>query len=100
MVTKKIDISEVLISPPLSERLKAGCTLLKAGEAVGQHTTENREEVLVILQGTAHVMIGQETQEVKQGHLIFIPKNQSHNVLNKTEEILKYVYIVTPVASE
>lgn len=95
MVAKKIDVRELLIAPPLSERIKAGCTVLATGEAVGEHITEDREEVLVILQGTAHVVCGEETLEVNQGNLVFITKNQKHNVLNKGEGVLKYVYIVS-----
>ncbi len=99
MLTKKIDTRGLLINPPSTERLTAGCTILRTGEAVGEHTTENREEFLVILQGTAQVSCSGETQRVSQGHLVYIPKNQKHNVLNVGEGVLKYVFIVTPVES-
>lgn len=97
MITKTTETRQILITPPLSERLKAGSMVLRAGEAVGEHITEDREEVLVILQGTARVMCGQDTLEAKAGELVFIPKNQTHNVINPAQEILRYVFIVTPV---
>lgn len=98
MIAKKIDLRQQLIAPPLSERLTAGCTLLAPGQAVGQHVTQEREEILVILQGTAHIQCGDQTLQVDPGSLVFIPKNQTHNVLNTGADLLRYVYIVSSLA--
>lgn len=97
MYTKTITAMESLIKPPISNRLKAGCVVLKTGKDVGKHSTNNKEEVLVILQGKAKVVCENETINVEKGTLVFIPKNKKHNVINKSKEVLKYIYIVTPI---
>jgi len=97
MYTKTITVTESLIKPPLSDKLKSGYVILKTNEEVGIHTTDNKEEILIILQGKARIICENETKDVKAETMVFIPKNKKHNVINKTKEILKYIYVVSPV---
>jgi len=97
MYTKAITIQESLIKPPLSQKLKSGCVILKPGECVGEHYTSEKEEILVILKGIATIEIEKETTELTQNTLGFIPEGKMHNVWNKTKEELQYIYIVTSV---
>lgn len=100
MHTKKLTTRESLIHPPQSEKLKSGCVVLKPGEAVGEHTTDAREEVLVVVAGTATIIVEQESAEIQAPGFVYIPAQKMHNVTNRTETELKYVYVVTPVESE
>lgn len=97
MYIKTVNSPGSLVKPPISEKLKSGCVILKTGEAVGEHTTDAREEILVILEGMATVICESETAEVKPGSIVYIPENKKHNVINKSPEVLKYIYIVTPI---
>lgn len=40
-----------LIKPDQSVRLHAGYITLQPGESVGEHSTEEREEIIIVLQG-------------------------------------------------
>lgn len=100
MKMKHLTGKETLISPPESHMLKSGSVLLKPGESVGEHTTDAREEVLVVIKGTATVTIEAESAEVTAPGFIYIPAQKLHNIVNKTESDLLYVYTVTPVTSE
>ena len=97
MYIQKIITTQSLIKPPLSEKLKSGCVVLQPGQEVGEHVTENREEVLIILEGTATVACEQEIAEINAPSFVYIPKNKKHNVTNKSALPLKYLYIVTSV---
>jgi mannose-6-phosphate isomerase-like protein (cupin superfamily) len=97
MYTKIINNAETLIKPPTSDRLKAGCVVLRTGKDVGEHITENKEEILIILQGKASIVCENQTKDVTQKTMVFIPKNKKHNVINKSKGILRYIYIVNPL---
>ena len=54
---------------------------LDPGCALGRHT-DSAEEVLVILQGTVEVTVGDETSEVSAGEFAVIPKMVPHGARN------------------
>lgn len=85
----------LLIKPPISEKIKLGYVILKKGEEVGEHTTHNREEIIIVFEGTARVIIENETREVERNHIVFIPENKKHNLKNIYSKVLKYIYIAT-----
>ncbi|KKS83828.1 MAG: hypothetical protein UV59_C0031G0015 [Candidatus Gottesmanbacteria bacterium GW2011_GWA1_43_11] len=97
MHIQKITATQSLIKPPLSEKLKSGCVVLQPGQEVEKHVTENREEVLIILEGTATVHCETEVETVYAPSLVYIPKNKKHNVINESDSPLKYLYIVTRI---
>lgn len=84
-----------LIKPPLSKKIKGGLVVLKKGEQIGEHTTENREEIIFILKGKAMIILEGKRNAVKEGFSFYIPPNKKHNVVNKNNQILKYLYIVS-----
>jgi mannose-6-phosphate isomerase-like protein (cupin superfamily) len=94
MIIKPLKYAGSLIKPPKSKRLKAGLVILEIGEEVGEHVTENREEVIIILQGEALVFLANQKRTVKQNNLIYIPENKKHNLKNVSKGTLKYLYIV------
>lgn len=85
---------ESIIKPPKSERLKSGRVTLKPGEDVGEHLTEEREELIVCLAGSATIIEGQRQTTIGPGETHYIPKNVQHNVRNGTEHDCTYIYIV------
>ncbi|MFH1170442.1 MAG: cupin domain-containing protein [Candidatus Vogelbacteria bacterium] len=88
---------QTLIKPPLSVGLRSGSVILRPGEAVGEHTTEGREEIIIILTGTATIICAGEIFEVKEKQLAYIPPESVHNVINNSTAVVEYVYIVAPV---
>ena len=59
--------TEHIVKPPQSRSLKSGRVLLSPGESVGWHVTQDREELVVVLKGTATVLENnQETSSVQE----------------------------------
>ena len=86
-----------LLKPPFSERLRSGSVTLAPGEEVGVHRTDGREEAIIVLRGTATVICEGEELTVKEKQLAYIPPEMEHNVINKTNQLVEYAYVVTPV---
>ena len=96
MLVKRLDKAGNLLNLDGTKRIKSGLVVLNPTQEVGSHVTENREEVIIILDGSATVEIeGEGSQEVKEGHLAYIPHNVRHNIKNASNSILRYVYLVS-----
>lgn len=77
--------------------MKAGRVELAPGQACGQHSTEDREEVLVFLSGQGTLQIGQDQAlQVGQGKVAYIPPKTLHNVVNTGTAPLAYIFCVAP----
>lgn len=78
--------------------LRAGLVTLKPKESIGEHITENKEEAIVIIKGSAKIYFGKNKMlKVKQNSFVFIPPGTMHNVENLGSKILQYVYITTQI---
>ncbi|MFH1978475.1 MAG: cupin domain-containing protein [Candidatus Aenigmatarchaeota archaeon] len=84
-----------IVSPPDSRRIKSRKVFLSPGEEVGEHVTEKREEVIIVLKGK--VTLEKEDQEIQlhEGESYFISEGVKHNVKNESDEPLEYVYVVS-----
>jgi len=83
-----------LFKPPLTRKLKSGRVRLSPGEDVGEHTTEKREEVIVVLKGRATLDIEGRSIVLKEGDAHYIEEGKIHNILNKTNREVEYIYVV------
>ncbi len=84
-----------IIKPPVSKALKSGRVRLSPGEEVGEHITDNREELLVVLKGTATLINSGEEIELKEGETRYIKEGVKHNVKNASNSPLEYIYVVS-----
>ncbi|MDG6219871.1 MAG: cupin domain-containing protein [Candidatus Thermoplasmatota archaeon] len=82
-----------LLTPEDSKYLRARCIILQPGEEVGEHATRDMEEVIIILEGQATVGLEGQEHVVEQGHAAYIPPKTHHNILNKSDKPVKYVYV-------
>jgi len=94
MLIKPLTTGGSIFKPPISKIVKVGYVVLSKNEAVGEHITRNKEEIIFIIEGTAEVHIGKEAQSVSSNNLIYIPPNTKHDLLNKSASSLKYIYFV------
>ena len=79
--------------------LRAGLVTLKPGELIGEHKTENKEEVIIILKGSATIYFGKNKKlKAAQNSFVYIPPETLHNVENSGSKNLQYVYVTTQVA--
>ncbi len=77
--------------------MKAGRVYLNPGESCGQHSTKEREELLVFLSGSGQAVIeGSDAFDVGSGKVAYIPPQTFHNIKNTGDEPLIYVYCVAP----
>jgi mannose-6-phosphate isomerase-like protein (cupin superfamily) len=91
----------LLAGAPGTCGMRSGKVYLAPGKACGQHSTKDREELLVFLSGSGEVLIGEnETFQVGQGKVCYIPPQTPHDVRNTGEEPLVYVYCVASVAEQ
>ena len=85
-----------LVRPPESFSIKSGKVVLQPRECVGEHKTEKREEVIVIIKGRALVIKEGKRMELEEGEACYIKEGTKHNVINLSEEKpLEYYYIVS-----
>jgi mannose-6-phosphate isomerase-like protein (cupin superfamily) len=83
-----------LVTPEGSERMRSRVVVLGPGEETGEHVTSKREELLIPLEGKA-VLVGPHGEhEVSPGEAVFIPRDMKHNVINRSETPIRYIYVL------
>jgi len=88
----------LLEGPPTTCGMRSGRVALKAGEEVGEHSTGDHEEVLVIIEGGGEVCLeGHKPLAIREGQAVYIPPQSRHNVRNIESPLLRYLYVVAPV---
>lgn len=99
-----IDLNEMaeyqrlLEGQPQTCGMRSGRVYLQPGQACGQHSTEQKEEMLIFLSGRGELLIEEkEPFQVSQGKVSYIPPHTRHDVKNTGNEPLIYVYCVVPV---
>jgi len=80
--------------------IDSGFVFLSPGESVGEHSTENFEEVVVFLEGEGKAVIESEGLAVSRGRVLYVPPETKHDIVNTGSEPLRYVYIVTKAWEE
>lgn len=77
--------------------IKAGHVILKPGENVGEHTTAEREEIIIVLKGKGEARVDKETiLKIGKNSLLYIPLQMSHDIKNTGKTILEYIFITSP----
>jgi len=93
----KPENQRLLAGEPQTLGMRSGRVYLAPGQACGQHSTKDREELLVFLAGRGELLIGEnDLYEVGLGKVSYIPPNTLHDVRNTGGEPLAYVYCVAP----
>lgn len=85
---------------PTTFGMKSGRVYLQPGQDCGVHSTENKEEQLVFLQGSGTAVIAGEKFDVGAGKICYIPPQTEHNIVNTSTEPLVYIFCVAPVKEE
>jgi len=89
---------KLLQGRPQTCGMRSGRVYLQPGESCGQHSTNDREEMLIFLSGKGVALIGEEENsfEVGEGKVAYIPPQTIHNIKNTATEPLVYIYCVSP----
>lgn len=84
-----------------AEVMHSGFVTLQPGETVGKHSTENREEVLIVFEGQGKFILNDENElKLEYGYIAYCPPHTEHNVLNTGDAPLKYVFVVSRVEKQ
>jgi mannose-6-phosphate isomerase-like protein (cupin superfamily) len=98
-LNNKPEYQRLLEGKPRTLGMRAGRVHLPPGQACGQHSTKNHEELLVFLAGQGELLIGDGVRHpVGVGKVAYIPPETLHDVSNTGSEPLIYVYCVAPAA--
>ncbi|MGD2278513.1 MAG: cupin domain-containing protein [Candidatus Omnitrophota bacterium] len=85
---------------PDTQGMKSGYMTLSPGESVGEHSTGQKEEAIIILQGKGEISCEAKTPiTAEENTLVYVPPDTKHDVKNTGKEALKYVYVVSPLGS-
>jgi len=84
--TRLVDLSH-------GRNMKAARVVLSPGEEVGEHVTEKREEVIIVLKGEGVLLKDGEETRLAEGDVHYIRENTRHNVKSGSGT-LEYVYVV------
>ncbi len=91
----------LLKGAPQTTGMRSGFVRLKPGESVGEHSTQDHEEALVVLSGEGKAEVeGHDAVSFSARNLIYIPPRSRHNVTNTGKGVLEYVYVVAPSGKE
>jgi mannose-6-phosphate isomerase-like protein (cupin superfamily) len=91
----------LLGGPPESVTMRSGAVTLPPGKSVGKHTTENNEELLVILDGSGTFKLNDGRQlDMTTNHVLYCPPFTEHDVKNTGAAPLRYIYVVAKAAGE
>ena len=91
--------TRILSGFPETMGIKSGHVVLKPGENVGEHVTEAKEEVIVVLKGKAMILCGNDDEPIVAcAHsVVYVPPETAHDVKSIGGDVLEYVYVVSPV---
>ena len=77
---------------------RSGQVILNPGEEVGEHSTKDKEEIIVFFEGKAEILSNGHQPVVAHGNSVaYMPPDTKHNVRNIGKSTLRYVYIVSSV---
>ena len=90
------------LTPPQAGGLRAGAVILKPGGIMDWHSTDRREELIVVIEGGVVLelqsMAGRRRiMRLSAGYSAFLPSQTPHRVVNRSRTTARYLYITAPV---
>jgi mannose-6-phosphate isomerase-like protein (cupin superfamily) len=85
----------LLGGPPDSITMRSGRVVLQPNESIGEHSTNQYEELIVILDGEGLFLIEDGMAlELNTNTVAYCPPETKHNIKNTGIKPLVYIYIV------
>ena len=95
------EYQRILAGQPQTFGMRSGRVYVEPGQSCGLHSTKHHEELLVFLSGQGLLLIGeQDSHEVGEGKVCYIPPYTDHDVKNTGSEPLIYIYCVAPTGEK
>lgn len=99
--TEKLDFSNgkyqrLLKCGEEAQVMHSGFVTLQPGESVGKHSTESKEELLIVLHGAGKFVFNKDDElSLNEGYVAYCPPHTEHNVFNNGTEPLRYIFVVS-----
>jgi quercetin dioxygenase-like cupin family protein len=81
------------------EKMMMALTTMQPGTTLPEHAHPH-EQVAVIMGGEARFKVGNETRQVSQGDMVYIPGNVAHAVLNTGDTPLQALDVFHPIRED
>jgi len=89
------DSAPLLGGPPETVTMRSGSVVLLPSKNVGEHSTGDYEEALVVFSGSGDMRLANGTiLNLKPYVVVYCPPDTKHDVFNTGSEPLRYVYLV------
>jgi len=92
LFVKRLEKPEAVVSRAQSSQLHAGFVVLESGKEVGEHSTEDGEELIVVVEGKGEVTSEGRTEKIEAPCVVLVPAHTAHNIRNRSKGLLKYLY--------
>ncbi|MBI4343549.1 MAG: cupin domain-containing protein [Candidatus Omnitrophica bacterium] len=81
--------------PSRPRGLRSRVVTLRPGEAMAWHSTQRREELILLLEGTLQVELARPSRRrrLRAGQCAFLPPRTTHRLVNHTKHTVRYVYV-------
>ena len=92
--------TESLLKHTTSRKLRSGFVSLEIGKSIDPHSTENFEEMIVVLSGFGELVNEDDKEDkiaLEERSIAYVPPHTLHYIRNTGSDYLQYVYIVTAV---
>lgn len=91
----------LLGGPPETVVLRSGKVTLQPGETVGEHSTNDYEEMIIVLAGEGTFKYGDSGSiPFNADSVLYCPPDTRHNIMNTGSTPLQYIYVVGKAATE
>ncbi len=80
----------------VSDNMSVGLTEVPANTAMDPHTHEDKEEIIFVIEGSGTSIVGGSKEEMKPYTAVLFPIGVEHQVINDTNEPLKFVFMFNP----
>jgi mannose-6-phosphate isomerase-like protein (cupin superfamily) len=89
-----IDLINSQVSPV--KALSLATIFIDGGKSSQPHYHKVMEEIYYFIAGHGEVIVGDETFAIEPGTAVFIPVGNTHQVINRSDERLKFVTADSP----
>lgn len=75
-----VDLGRAEMQAVAGELMKAGVVTYQAGGGPPPHFHPNEEQFILVMEGRANMILGEETRVIGRGDLIHIPRSVRHGI--------------------
>ena len=83
---------KLLVDRHEAETIALGYVSISKGESTQTGFHDDEEEIYVILKGEAKLILGDEESNIKEGDVVYVPRNTTHKMTCISDEKLEYLY--------